>query len=55
LALARLRQRLEALNRRRAPRIASAVPPREKRKRLQDKRRRGRLKRDRRPPEPDEG
>jgi ribosome-associated protein len=55
LALARLRRRLEALNRRRAPRIPTAVPPREKRKRLEDKRRQGRLKRDRRPPEPDEG
>ncbi|MCG6989115.1 MAG: peptide chain release factor-like protein [Gemmatimonadetes bacterium] len=55
LALARLRKRLEALNQRRAPRLPTAVPRREKRKRLEDKRRRGRLKRDRRPPEPDQG
>lgn len=55
LALARLRRRLEALNQRRAPRLPTAVPRREKRKRVEDKRRRGRLKRDRRPPEPDEG
>ena len=55
LALARLRRRLEALNQRRAPRLPTALPTREKRKRLEEKRRRGRLKQDRRPPEPDEG
>jgi ribosome-associated protein len=55
LALARLRRRLETLNEHPAPRLPTAVPPREKRKRLEAKRRRSHLKRDRRSPEPDEG
>jgi ribosome-associated protein len=53
LALERLRRRLEALNRRRAPRVATDVPRREKRKRLEEKRRRGEVKRRRKPPDPD--
>lgn len=55
LALERLRRRLEALNRSPTPRIPTAVPRRQKRKRLEDKRRRGQLKRERRPPDPDDG
>jgi ribosome-associated protein len=51
LALGRLRRRLEALNRRRAPRVATSVPAKEKRKRLDTKRRRGDVKRLRRPPD----
>jgi ribosome-associated protein len=54
LALERLRRRLEALNRRAAPRVPTRVPRREKKKRVEAKRRRGELKRTRRPPEPND-
>lgn len=53
-ALARLRDKLEALNARDEPRIATRTPPREKRKRLENKRHRSRTKRLRKPPAPDE-
>lgn len=53
LALRRLRARLEQRNRRAAPRVPTRVPAREKRKRLDEKRRRGQAKKLRRPPEPD--
>lgn len=49
-ALARLREKLEARARRTPPRIPTAVPPREKRKRIEGKRRRGEVKRLRKPP-----
>jgi protein subunit release factor A len=52
-ALARLRRKLEKLNERRAPRIATRVPERERTKRLEKKRKRARTKALRRPP-PDE-
>jgi protein subunit release factor A len=51
-ALARLRDKLEALNRRDEPRVPTRVPPAEKRRRLEAKRRRARLKDSRRPPDP---
>jgi peptide chain release factor 2 len=54
LALQRLRERLERRNRRRKPRTPTRVPPREKRKRLDAKRRKGEIKRHRRPPGPEE-
>ena len=55
-ALVRLRKRLEALNRRPAPRISTRIPRREKERRLRNKKRRGRLKGLRRkPPSDDEG
>ena len=44
-ALARLDSELEARSRKRKPRIPTAVPKREKRKRLETKKRRSRLKR----------
>lgn len=50
IALDRLRRKLEKRNRREAPRIPTKVPEREKRKRLADKRRRGRLKKLRKKP-----
>lgn len=53
LALRRLRDRLERRNRRRPPRVPTRVPPREKRKRLEGKRRRGDVKRKRQPPDPE--
>jgi protein subunit release factor A len=53
-ALARLRRRLEALNRRPAVRIPTRVPKRERKKRLRQKKRRGRLKKLRGKPSPDE-
>jgi protein subunit release factor A len=53
IALERLRERLEARNRRAAPRVKTRVPAREKRKRLDDKRRRSKTKRMRRPPDVD--
>jgi ribosome-associated protein len=43
-ALSRLRQRLEAMNRRPPRRISTRVPLREKERRLQEKKRRGRVK-----------
>lgn len=54
LALARLRTKLQKRNDRRPPRIATRVPPRERKKRLEAKRRQSRRKDDRRPPGPDE-
>lgn len=54
LALGRLRERLERRNRRRKPRVPTRVPRREKRKRLEAKKRRGEIKRRRRPPDPEE-
>jgi len=53
LALQRLRGRLEALNQERAPRLPTSVPKGQKRRRLESKRRRGTVKRLRKPPEPD--
>lgn len=55
LALARLREKLEAANRRPPPRRRTRVPTAQKRKRLEEKRRRGRTKGLRKPPDPDEG
>jgi peptide chain release factor 2 len=54
VALARLRKRLEAFNRRPAPRISTRVPTRERERRLKEKKKRGRLKKLRRNPPPDE-
>jgi len=54
LALRRLRERLEALNERAKPRVETNVPRREKRRRLDAKKRHGQKKRMRRPPERDE-
>lgn len=54
LALERLRERLEALNETPTERIPTKVPKREKRKRLENKRRRSRKKELRKPPEPEE-
>jgi peptide chain release factor 2 len=54
IALARLRAELEERARPETPRVPTRVPPREKRKRREAKRRRGRTKRLRRPPEPEE-
>lgn len=53
VALARLRARLEARNKREKPRMATRVPKGEKRKRLEEKRRKASTKRLRRPPPPD--
>lgn len=50
IALERLRRKLEKRNRREAPRIPTKVPKREKRKRLADKRHRGRIKKLRKKP-----
>ncbi|MGD8361196.1 MAG: peptide chain release factor-like protein [Gemmatimonadota bacterium] len=50
MALSRLRRRLEAMNRRPPRRISTRVPLREKAKRLEEKKRRGRLKALRNPP-----
>lgn len=54
LALERLRAKLERRNVRRAPRLATRVPPGERKKRLEAKRRRSRRKDERRRPEGDE-
>jgi len=54
LALERLRERLERRNRRRKPRVPTKVPAREKRNRLEAKRRRADIKKQRRPPDPEE-
>ena len=54
IALERLRARLEEASQTDAPRIPTRVPPRERRKRTDDKRRRGEVKRLRRPPTRDE-
>ncbi len=53
-ALDRLRRKLEARNRRETPRVPTRVPRRERRKRLEGKRRRSRLKRLRAAPDPEE-
>jgi protein subunit release factor A len=52
-ALARLREKLEALHHEDEPRIPTRTPRAQKRKRLEEKRRRGRTKRLRKPPDPD--
>ena len=54
-ALARLRKRLEALNRRPTPRISTRIPRREKERRLRNKKRRSQLKGLRRKPTADDG
>ena len=54
LALGRLRERLEALNETPEERIPTKVPKREKRKRLENKRRRSRKKKLRKPPKIEE-
>jgi len=51
LALARLRAKLEAAQRQDPPRVATRVPRREKKKRLEGKKRRSRTKGLRRPPD----
>ncbi len=53
VALGRLRAKLEALHETEPPRIPTRVPPRERRKRLESKKRRSRAKRLRKPPDPD--
>jgi protein subunit release factor A len=50
VALSRLRSRLHALNRRPAPRISTRVPRRERERRLEEKKRRSRVKKLRRKP-----
>ncbi len=54
LALQRLRARLEALNKQPAERIPTQVPRSQKRKRLENKKRRSRKKKLRKPPGVDE-
>lgn len=54
LALERLRAKLERRNRRPPPRVATAVPPKERRQRLDDKRKHARTKALRRQPETDD-
>jgi peptide chain release factor 2 len=54
LALERLRERLEERNRTEKPRVPTKVPRAQKRKRLEAKKRRGRKKQLRKPPEIDE-
>ena len=54
LALARLRAKLEEHGRPEKERIPTRVPKVQKRKRLEQKRKRGRTKKLRKPPEPDE-
>lgn len=53
LALDRLRKALEERIRVEEPRVATQVPAKERRKRLETKRRKGRKKRLRKPPDPD--
>lgn len=53
-ALERLRRKLEARNRPERPRVPTRVPRREKRKRLEEKKRRSRLKRLRATPDREE-
>ena len=53
-ALRRLSRKLESLNRPEKPRVPTRVPRREKRKRLEDKRRRSRVKRLRGAPDRDD-
>lgn len=54
IALARLRERLEALNRPKPKRVPTRVPERERRRRLEEKRIRAQKKRRRRKPDPGE-
>ena len=54
IALRRLRDRLEQLNKRDKPRVETKVPRSVKRKRLADKKRRGEKKKLRKPPERDD-
>ena len=54
IALERLRRKLERRNVRRIPRLPTRVPPNEKRKRLEAKRRRSRAKGLRREPSPED-
>lgn len=54
IALARLRERLEALNRKAPERVPTKIPARERRRRLEEKRQRSQAKRLRRKPEPGE-
>ena len=54
LALQRLREKLDELGREQKPRIATRVPKRQKRKRLESKRRKGETKRLRKRPDPEE-
>ena len=54
LALSRLRERLAELNRPKRTRVRTRIPKRERRKRLENKRRRGDKKRLRRPPRRDD-
>ncbi len=54
LALDRLRKKLERLNARRAPRVPTRVPPREKRRRLEAKKRRSNIKDQRKRPPPED-
>jgi len=51
LALRRLREKLEELGREPTPRVPTRVPRAQKKKRLEEKKHRGRTKRLRRPPE----
>ncbi len=50
LALRRLREKLEELSREDRPRVPTRVPRAQKQKRLEEKKRRGRMKRLRKPP-----
>ena len=52
LALQRLRRKLEELSRQEKPRVPTRVPRGQKKKRVEDKKRQGRKKELRRPPEP---
>lgn len=54
IALERLRAKLEEMAEPEKERIPTKVPRREKKKRLENKRRRGRLKKLRKPPDPDQ-
>ena len=54
IALTRLRRELEERARPEKPRIPTKTPPREKRKRIEEKRRRGRIKQKRKKPEAEE-
>jgi protein subunit release factor A len=51
LALQRLREKLEELAREEKPRVPTRVPRSQKQKRLEEKKRRGRTKQLRKPPE----
>ena len=55
LAIARLREKLKAAARRPRPRKQTRVPASQRRKRLEEKRQRGRTKDLRKPPDPEEG